>query len=99
MKIILRLFKHHALKTYGGVEVCLHAFLTSTLDRDKWSASRPGCFTPVLIWYEVGWAPEPVWTRWRGENVPVCAGNRTQVVEHVAHSLYWPSWRMKETLF
>jgi hypothetical protein len=26
----------HAMKTYGGVEVHLHAFLTSTLEGDEW---------------------------------------------------------------
>jgi hypothetical protein len=34
------------MKTYWGVEVKLHAFLTSALDGDEWSASRPGRFTP-----------------------------------------------------
>jgi hypothetical protein len=33
----------------------------------KWSASRPGHFTPrekplISIGEEAGWAPEPVWT-------------------------------------
>jgi hypothetical protein len=32
------------MKTYGGVEVYLHAFLTSALDGSEWSASRPGHF-------------------------------------------------------
>jgi hypothetical protein len=30
----------------GGVEIQLHAFLTAALDRDEWSASRAGRFTP-----------------------------------------------------
>jgi hypothetical protein len=30
----------------GGIEVYLHAFLTSALDRGERSASRPGRFTP-----------------------------------------------------
>jgi len=34
------------MKTYGGVEIQLHAFLTSALDGGEWSASRPGHFTP-----------------------------------------------------
>jgi hypothetical protein len=34
------------MKTYWGVEVQLHAFLTSVLDGGMWSASQPGCFTP-----------------------------------------------------
>jgi hypothetical protein len=36
----------HNIKAYYGVEVSLHAFLTSALDGGEWSASRPGRFTP-----------------------------------------------------
>jgi hypothetical protein len=32
------------MKTYGGVKVYLHVFLTSVIDRGDWSASRPSCF-------------------------------------------------------
>jgi hypothetical protein len=32
------------MKRIDGVEVKLHAFLTSTLDGVEWSASRPGRF-------------------------------------------------------
>jgi hypothetical protein len=46
VKLSLCLTKHHAMKTHWGVEVQLHAFLTSALDGGEWSASRPGCFTP-----------------------------------------------------
>jgi len=42
VKLPLCLTKHHAMKTYRGVEVSLHAFLTSAPDRGEWSASRPG---------------------------------------------------------
>jgi hypothetical protein len=42
----LCLTKHHAMKMYWGVEVKLHAFLTSALNGGEWSASRPGRFTP-----------------------------------------------------
>jgi hypothetical protein len=34
------------MKTYGGVDVYIHIFLTSALAGGDWSASRPGCFTP-----------------------------------------------------
>jgi hypothetical protein len=30
------------MKTYGGVEVYIHIFLTSALAGGEWSASRPG---------------------------------------------------------
>jgi hypothetical protein len=33
------------MKSYGGVEMQLHAFLTLVLDGGEWSASRPGRFT------------------------------------------------------
>jgi hypothetical protein len=33
------------MKTYWGVEVEVHIFLTSALDGGQWSASRPGRFT------------------------------------------------------
>jgi hypothetical protein len=34
------------MKAYAGVDVYIHIFLTSALDRCEWSASRPGRFTP-----------------------------------------------------
>jgi hypothetical protein len=34
------------MKTYGGVDVQIHIFLTSALDGGEWSASHPGRFTP-----------------------------------------------------
>jgi hypothetical protein len=34
------------MKTYGGVDVQTHVFLTSALAEGEWSASRPGRFTP-----------------------------------------------------
>jgi len=55
------LTKHHAIMMYvcfhlaprrednGGMEVQLHAFLTSALDSGEWSASRAGYFTPAPV--------------------------------------------------
>jgi hypothetical protein len=34
------------MKTYGGVDVYIHVFLTLALVGSEWSASRPGLFTP-----------------------------------------------------
>jgi hypothetical protein len=34
------------MKTYMGVDVQIHVFLTSALVGVEWSASRPGSFTP-----------------------------------------------------
>jgi hypothetical protein len=33
------------MKAYGGVDVQIHIFLTSTLVKGEWSPSRPGRFT------------------------------------------------------
>jgi hypothetical protein len=34
------------MKTYWGVHVYMHIFLTSALVAGEWSASRPGNYTP-----------------------------------------------------
>jgi hypothetical protein len=54
------------MKMYGGVDVLIHIFLTSTLVGGKWSALRPGRFTPgkdptVPNGYEAGWTSESIW--------------------------------------
>jgi len=36
---MITIIKHHVLKVFGRVEVCLQALLTLALDRDEWSAS------------------------------------------------------------
>jgi hypothetical protein len=69
------------MKTYWGVKVYLHAFLTSALDGSEWLASLTGRFTPreeppVPIGQEAGWASEVFWTRW-WEKLPAPAGNQT----------------------
>jgi hypothetical protein len=46
VKLSLWLTKYHAMKTYGGMEIQMHVFLTSTLDGGEWLDSRPGRFTP-----------------------------------------------------
>jgi hypothetical protein len=59
--------KHHTLKVYRGVEVKLHALVTSTLHRCAWTSSHSGQFTPweiatIPVGQDTGWAPESVWT-------------------------------------
>jgi hypothetical protein len=44
-KLFLCLAKHD-IKNIGGLEVQLQVFLTSALDEDEWSVSRPGRFNP-----------------------------------------------------
>jgi len=41
----LYLTENHSMKTFVGVEVYVHAFLTSKLDGGEWSPSRTGRFT------------------------------------------------------
>jgi hypothetical protein len=45
VKLSLGLTKHYAMKTYWGVEIWRHAFMTSALDASEYSASRFGRFT------------------------------------------------------
>jgi hypothetical protein len=77
---------HHATKTYGGVEVWLHAFLTSALDLGEWSASRHCRFTPRertrgTDWIG-GWVGPRVGLAAAANGIiSVPAGNRTSVVQ------------------
>jgi hypothetical protein len=41
--------QHYAMKTYGGVDVYIHVFLTSALLGGERSVSRPGRFIPTEI--------------------------------------------------
>jgi len=44
------------MKTYWGVAVELHTFLTSTPDGSEWSASCPDLFTPgIRLQYPLVW--------------------------------------------
>jgi hypothetical protein len=74
---------------YGGVEMWLHAFLTSALD-EGWTIR----FTPDPFTHG-DWAPPPV-TRWMGPkcglDTVVPARNLTPFVQPEAQSLYWPSY-------
>jgi hypothetical protein len=58
-KVVLCLMKCCAMKTYVGVRLELHAFLTSALNGGEWSASFLGHFTAEedahgTSWVEVG---------------------------------------------
>jgi len=46
VKLCLFLIKYSTTKTNGGMEVYLHAFLTSELDGCEWSASLTDLFPP-----------------------------------------------------
>jgi hypothetical protein len=69
----------------GGEEVYTssYLYLTSALDGDERSASRPGCALPpgkgppVPIVQEDGWAPEPVWTQGIEEKSSASVRDRT----------------------
>jgi hypothetical protein len=54
VKLSLCLTKYHAMKTYWGLEVEVHA-LTSALGGGEWSASRPGRFTPAVSYSDIHW--------------------------------------------
>jgi len=47
----------HSMKASGGTEIWPHTFLTTALDKNKWSYSRPGHLSP-----DTHLVPEPVRT-------------------------------------
>jgi hypothetical protein len=53
-KLSMCLVKHHAMKTYKGVEVYCQACLTSVLD-SEWSTSRPGRFALLYKLIDPHW--------------------------------------------
>jgi hypothetical protein len=61
-----------------------YSFLTSALEGDEWSASRPGRplppdkEPPVPTVQEAGWATEPVWSQWLEEISSASVGDRTR---------------------
>jgi hypothetical protein len=58
VKLSLCLTKYHDMKKYWGVEVIIHAFLTSTLDRYQWLSSGPGRFTPGRKIPDIHWTED-----------------------------------------
>jgi hypothetical protein len=86
----LCLIKHHAIKTYWGVEVQLYAFIILALYGGEWSASRPGHFTPGVNSYGIHWIGDWVVlsagldaVAERGSPIIDLASNRTQVVQPI----------------
>jgi len=65
-------FKQHAMQKCAGVEVKLHAFLTSTTYENMEASDHlhsPSALLslkelPVPIRLEAGWNPVAVWTQW-----------------------------------
>jgi hypothetical protein len=77
------------------VDVYHHAFLTTALDGDEWSASLAGRFIskgrdPGTHWIGAVWAPDSVWRRWWRGKFSAPAGTRTP--DHPAHSSTLCHW-------
>ena len=57
----------------GGVDLQLHLFLTSALDKGKWSGARPGRFTSGVITPGTNWV-----AGWLGPTPGLDASNRVK---------------------
>jgi hypothetical protein len=80
----------------GDSRYSAYIFLTSALEGDEWSASRPGRAlppgkeSPVPIVQEAGWTPEPVWTQRLEEKSSATVRDRTPAVQSVtSHYTDW----------
>jgi hypothetical protein len=82
------------MKTYGGSVDIAPPFLTSALDRGKWSALRSSHSNPGYI-TDGGWAPEAVWMLWRREKSHAPAGKRTQIRRQSLYRLSYPGTAFK----
>jgi hypothetical protein len=84
------------MNTYGGKEVWLHAFFTSTLDRSEWLASRPGLFIPwerafqYLFYRRLG-GPQMV----KKKSPTPERKLKRAVLSHVKKHIDWLSLKMK----
>jgi len=73
-----KLSLHHGMKTYGRVEIKLHAFWNTALDvsgQFQWKSS------PDIHWIGGLWTPNTVWTLWQKIKAPAFSGQLTLVVQ------------------
>jgi hypothetical protein len=81
--LFLYLFTY-SMKSCAGVEIWLHEFLISALDRSDLSFSLPAALPPgkgptVLTVKETACASEPILTLWRTEMSFYPPGNRIRI--------------------
>jgi hypothetical protein len=70
------------MKTNGGVEEHIH-HLRPPHSMEVCQIHSPAALNSSITW-EIGWAPETVWTLWSREESFVLAGNRSSTVQPVA---------------
>ena len=67
------------MPSYDSVDIQFHAFLSSTVDGDEWSALCSGSFNPVPTEYEAD-GPQSQPDSFREEKIWTPTGNRTQIL-------------------
>jgi hypothetical protein len=88
------MLKHHVIKTYGTVEVQLHAFLISTVIKATGQLHTPAVLPPgkqlsISIWTE-GWMdPRHGLDVMTQKKNSINSGNRTPLAQPLASQIYY----------
>jgi hypothetical protein len=85
------------MKTYGGVDVKTHGFLTSAIIGGEWSASPPGRVNPATQWVGVLMGSEASLDDMEKRKLSLICGNACKV-QHILSDERLPFSEAKEDM-